>query len=153
MIRAIVLFSLRYRIVVLALACVAIIYGVHVTMRAKLDVFPDFVPTQVTIQTEAPGLSPADVEELVTRPIETALIGAGSQESVRSESIQGLSVITVVFKEGVKILEARQQISEKLSELAGVLPIGVKSPRLSPLVSSTMDLLKIGLLSTNLSPM
>jgi Cu/Ag efflux pump CusA len=153
MIRAIVHFSLRYRIVVLVLATVALIYGAHVASRAKLDVFPDFVPPQVSVQTEAPGLSPEDVEELVTRPIETALIGAGSQESIRSESIQGLSVITVVFKEGVKVLQARQQISEKLGELAGALPTGVKSPRLSPLVSSTMDLLKIGLISTNLTPM
>src|ERR1051325_4154222 len=153
MIRAIVLFSLRYRIVVLALACVAVIYGIHVTMRAKFDVFPDFVPPQVAIQTEAPGLSPEDVEQLVTRPIETALMGAGNQESIRSETIQGLSVITVVFKEGADVLLARQQIAEKLSELAGKLPTGIQAPRMSPLVSSTMDLLKIGLLSTNLSPM
>jgi Cu/Ag efflux pump CusA len=153
MIRAIVQFSLRYRAVVLLLACVAIAYGIHVTMRAKLDVFPDFVPPQVTIQTEAPGLSPEDVEELITRPVETALIGAGNQESIRSESIQGLSIITVVFKEGANVLFARQQIAEKLAELAGKLPAGLPTPRMSPLVSSTMDLLKIGLLSTNQTPM
>jgi CzcA family heavy metal efflux pump len=80
-------------------------------------------------------------------------MGAGNQESIRSESIQGLSIITVVFKEGVNVLTARQQIAEKLSELAGKLPTGIQAPRMSPLVSSTMDLLKIGLLSTNLSPM
>ncbi|HUS35429.1 MAG TPA: efflux RND transporter permease subunit [Verrucomicrobiae bacterium] len=153
MIRAIVQFSLRYRAVVLILACVTIVYGIHVTMRAKLDVFPDFVPPQVTIQTEAPGMSPEDVEELVTRPVETALIGAGNQESIRSESIQGLSIITVVFKEGANVLFARQQIAEKLAELAGKLPAGLPPPRMSPLVSSTMDLLKIGLLSTNQTPM
>jgi CzcA family heavy metal efflux pump len=153
MIRAIVQFSLRYRAVVLILAAVALGYGIHVASQAKLDVFPDFVPPQVTIQTEAPGLTPEDVEELVTRPIEGALIGVGQQEAVRSETIQGLSVITVIFKEGVKVLPARQQIAEKLAELAGALPLGVKSPRMSPLVSSTMDLLKIGLISTNLSLM
>src|SRR4051812_18206751 len=153
MIRAIIHFSLRYRGVVLALACALLGYGIHVAANAKLDIFPDFVPPQVNIQTEAPGLPPEDVEELVTRPIETALNGVGGQESIRSESIQGLSIITVVFAEGSDVLAARQRIAEKLAELAGALPIGVKSPRMSPMVSSTMDLLKVGFLSTNLSPM
>src|SRR4051812_49060694 len=153
MIRAIIHFSLRYRGVVLALACALLGYGIHVAANAKLDVFPDFVPPQVNIQTEAPGLPPEDVEELVTRPIETALNGVGGQESIRSESIQGLSIITVVFAEGSDVLAARQRIAEKLAELAGALPIGVKSPKMSPMVSSTMDLLKVGFLSTNLSPM
>src|SRR4051812_11940333 len=153
MIRAIIHFSLRYRGVVLALACALLGYGIHVAANAKLDIFPDFVPPQVNIQTEAPGLPPEDVEELVTRPIETALNGVGGQESIRSESIQGLSIITVVFAEGSDVLAARQRIAEKLAELAGALPIGVKSPKMSPMVSSTMDLLKVGFLSTNLSPM
>lgn len=153
MIRAIIHFSLRYRGVVLILACVLLGYGVHIASRAKLDVFPDFVPPQVNIQTEAPGLPPEDVEELVTRPIETVLNGVGGQESIRSESIQGLSVITVVFAGGSDVLVARQRIAEKLAELSGSLPTGVKSPKMSPMVSSTMDLLKVGLLSSNLSPM
>src|SRR3954469_6915549 len=100
MIRAIVHFSLRFRAVVLVLAVAALVYGIHVASRAKLDVFPDFVPPQVTVQTEAPGLPPEDVEQLVTRPIESALNGLGAQKSIRSESIQGLSVITVVFTDG-----------------------------------------------------
>ena len=74
--------------------------GPIVTAGSTAAPMPDFVPPQVTIQTEAPGMSPEDVEELVTRPVETMLMGAGSQESIRSETIQGLSVITVVFKEG-----------------------------------------------------
>jgi len=153
MIRAILQVSLRYRGVVVALAALALFYGVHVASRAKLDVFPDFVPPQVTVQTEAPGLPPEDVEQLVTRTIETALNGLGGQASMRSESIQGLSVITVVFQDGTDVLGARQRLSEKLAELAGTLPLGVKAPRMSPLVSSTMDLLKVGFISTNLTPM
>jgi len=111
------------------------------------------VPPQVTVQTEAPGLAPEQVETLVTRPVENAINGLGSQESMRSETIQGLSVITVVFKEGTDIQVARQMLGEKLSEISGRLPAGVKPPRMSPLVSSTMDLLKIGLVSDKLSPM
>lgn len=153
MLSAIVQFSLRFRGVVLALACLVVAYGAWVAAHAKLDVFPEFVPPQVTVQAEAPGLSPEQVETLVTRPIENAINGLGAQESLRSETIQGLSVITVVFKEGTDIQVARQMLGEKLGEAAGQLPAGVKAPKMSPLVSSTMDLLKIGLLSEKLSPM
>ena len=153
MLRSLVTFSLRFRGIVVALACVLLGYGVYVASNAKLDVFPDFVPPQVVIQTEAPGLSPEQVETLVTRPVETTINGLGRQESMRSESIQGLSIITVVFEEGTDIFIARQMLAEKLSEIVGQLPIGVKSPKMTPLTSSTMDLLKIGLVSQKLSPM
>lgn len=153
MLQGIVLFSLRFRGIVVALAALLLGCGLYVAAHAKLDVFPDFVPPEVTVQTEAPGLAPEQVETLVTRPVETAINGLGSQETIRSESIQGLSVITVVFKEGTNILQARQLLAEKLSETAGVLPSGVQAPKMGPLVSATMDLLKIGLLSDKLSPM
>jgi CzcA family heavy metal efflux pump len=153
MLQAIVQFSLRFRGVVLTLACLVVAYGVWVAMHAKLDVFPDFVPPQVTVQTEAPGLAPEQVETLVTRPVENAINGLGAQESLRSETIQGLSVITVVFKEGTDIQVARQMLGEKLGEIASQLPVGVKPPKMSPLVSSTMDVLKIGLIADKLTPM
>ncbi|HVY69451.1 MAG TPA: efflux RND transporter permease subunit, partial [Verrucomicrobiae bacterium] len=99
------------------------------------------------------GLSPEQVEALITRPVEAAVNGLGNMESLRSESISGLSILAVVFKEGSDILAARQLLAEKLSEIAGTLPLGAQSPRMSPLTSSTMDLLKIGLTSEKLSPM
>lgn len=153
MLQAIVQWALRFRGVVVALACVVLVYGGWVAAHAKLDVFPDFVPPQVTVQTEAPGLAAEQVETLVTRPIENAINGLGSQEALRSETIQGLSVITLVFKEGTDIQVARQMLGEKLGEIATQLPAGVRPPKLSPLVSSTMDLLKVGLVSDKLSPM
>src|SRR5262245_23410400 len=153
MLNAIVSFSLRFKGVVVALACVLLGYGLYVADRAKLDVFPNFVQPQVVIQTESPGLSPEQVEALVTRPVETAVNGLGQQESIRSESIQGLSIITVVFKEGTDVFLARQMLAEKLGEIAGRMPLGVKPPRMTPLTSSTMDLLKIGLVSEKLSPL
>src|SRR2546425_322056 len=133
--------------------CLPLAYGVYVAAHAKLDVFPDFVQPQVEIQTECPGLSPEQAEQLVTRPVETAVTGLGNQESVRSESIQGLSIITVVFKEGTNVFLARQMLAERLGETAGQLPLGVKTPKMTPLTSSTMDLLKIGLVSTARTPM
>jgi CzcA family heavy metal efflux pump len=153
MLNRIVHFSLRFRGVVVALACVLTGYGIYVAAHAKLDVFPNFVPPQVEVQTEAPGLSPEQVEVLVTRPIENIINGLGNMESLRSESIPGLSAITAVFKEGTDIFIARQMLAERLTETAGELPTGVKSPVMSPLTSATMDLLKIGLVSDKLSPM
>lgn len=153
MLNAIVTFSLRFKGIVVALSCLLLGYGLYVADHAKLDVFPNFVQPQVVIQTESPGLSPEQVEQLVTRPVETAVNGLGNQESIRSESIQGLSIITVVFKEGTDVFLARQMLAEKLGEIGGLLPLGVKTPKMTPLTSSTMDLLKIGLVATNLTPM
>src|SRR5665213_1334105 len=153
MLTRIVQFSLRFRGVVLALACVILVYGFYVASHAKLDVFPNFVQPQATIQTESPGLSPEQVESLVTRPIESAVNGLGNMASLRSESIQGLSVVTAIFKEGTDIYIARQMLAERLAAVAGELPAGVQAPRMTPLTSSTMVVLEIGLVSDKLSPM
>jgi CzcA family heavy metal efflux pump len=153
MLRALVSFSLKYRGVVIALACVFLAYGLYVAGHAKLDVFPNFVQPQVVIQTECPGLAPEQVELLVTLPLERAASGLGEMESLRSETIEGLSVITAVFKEGSDIFRARQMLAEILSETASELPATVKPPRMTPLTSSTMDLLKLGLVTDKLTPM
>src|SRR5436190_3140313 len=153
MLQALVNFSLKFRGVVVVLACVVIGYGLYVGSQAKLDVFPNFVQPQVVVQTECPGLAPEQVELLVTKPIETTINGLGDMESLRSESIEGLSIITAVFREGTDVFRARQMLAEALAETAGTLPAGVKTPRMTPLTSSTMDLLKIGLVSDKLTPM
>lgn len=153
MLNAIVQFSLRFRGIVVALAALLLGYGLWVASRAKLDVFPNFVPPEVTVQTECPGLTAEQVETLVTRPLESAVNGLGAQEALRSESIQGLSIIKIVFKEGTDVLQARQMLAEKLGETAGNLPAGVHAPKMSSLTSATMDLLKIGLVSDKLTPM
>jgi CzcA family heavy metal efflux pump len=134
------------------LTVIALALGIWGATQAPLDVFPDFVPSEVTIQTEAPGFAPLQVEELVTRPIESAVSGATGVAAMRSESIPGLSVVVVTFGENLNVYNARQGISELLGELGGQLPMGVGPPKLSPLVSSTMDLLKVGLVSDNLDP-
>src|SRR5260370_27554799 len=121
MLNRIVNFSMKFRGVVGGLVCVLVGSGIYVPAHPKLDVFPNFVPPQVVVQTEAPGLSPEQVEVLVTRPIENTINGLGNMASLRSESIPGLSVITAVFKEGTDIFIARQMLAEKLSETSGVL--------------------------------
>jgi CzcA family heavy metal efflux pump len=145
--RGLVSLCVRHYGIVTALSVLALILGCLGAARARLDVFPEFVPSQVDIQTEAPGFAPEQVEELVTKRIESAVNGAAGLATLRSESIPGLSVVTVTFADNVDVHIARQGISERLSEIGSALPAGVGTPKLSPLVSSTMDLLKIGLLS------
>src|SRR5579864_2233419 len=145
--RRLVALCVRHFGSVTALTLVALVLGTWGALHSSLDVFPEFVPSQVEIQTEAPGFAPQQVEELVTRPVENAVNGASGLATLRSESTPGLSVVTVTFASGVDVHVARQGISERLAELGSNLPAGVGTPKLSPLMSSTMDLLKIGLLS------
>jgi len=147
MMRTIVDACVRRHGALTALTLIALVLGVWGAMQAPFDVFPEFVPSQVDIQTEAPGFSPQQVEELVTRPIEYAVNGSQGIDTMRSESIPGLSVISITFNDGVDVHVARQGLAERLAELGSALPAGVSPPKLSPLVSSTMDLLKVGLVS------
>jgi CzcA family heavy metal efflux pump len=150
--RALISLCARHFGAVCALTLLLVMIGVYVARRAPLDVFPEFVPAQVEIQTECPGFAPQQVEELVTRRLETALSGTAGIDTLRSNSIPGLSAITVNFYDGIDVHLARQSIAERLAEIAATLPPGVAVPKLSPLVSSTMDLLKIGLLSDRVDP-
>lgn len=145
MISAIVRFSLRFRGIVLALACLFAGYGLYQASQARYDVFPEFAPPQVVIQTEAPGLSPEQVEVLVTQPIESAVNGVAGIDTLRSSSIQGLSLVTVVFSAESDIYRDRQVVAERLAGLAGLLPEGVKAPGLTPLTTSTSVVLVVGL--------
>src|SRR5947209_10506142 len=121
MLQALVAWSLKNRGVVMVLAASVLALGVHAALKARLDVFPEFAPPMVVIQTECPGLSPLDVEQLVTVPIEAAVNGVPRLAKLRSQSIQGLSLITAVFLDGADVYRARQQVSERLSELSGQL--------------------------------
>jgi CzcA family heavy metal efflux pump len=152
MLSAIVGWTLKRPRLVIAAAVMLLIYGGVVLSRAKLDVFPDFVPAQAEVQTEAPGLTAEQVEQLVTRPVEQSVNGAAGVAAVRSETKAGLSVVKVIFAEGSDPYRARQVVSEALSEIGG-LPAGVLAPKVTPLTSSTMDLLKVGFTSDRLSPM
>jgi len=134
------------------LTLIALLAGLWAARTAPLDVFPDFVPSTVDIQTEAPGFTAQQVEELVTRPVENAVNGATGLATIRSESIPGLSVITIQFTDNIDLYNARQGIAERLAELGSSLPLGAGTPKLSPLTSSTMDLLKIGLTSDRQNP-
>ncbi|MDP4005554.1 efflux RND transporter permease subunit [Methylobacterium sp. NEAU K] len=144
---ALVGFSVRLPRVVLALACALLVFGLYALRSARYDVFPEFAPPTVTIQTEAPGLDPEQVEVLVTQAIEVAVGGLPGLETLRSSSIQGLSVITAAFQAGSDVDRVRQRVNERLAALAGRLPQGVMAPAMTALTSSTSTVLLVGLTS------
>jgi CzcA family heavy metal efflux pump len=144
MIAAIVRFSIRYAGVVVALAATVIGYGLYTLSRANLDVFPEFSPSQVVLQIEAPGFSAELVEQLVSQPIENAIAGVPGLTDLRSQSIPGLSVVTY---------RNRQVVGERIAALAAQMPDGVDAPTMTPLTSSASTVLGVGLTSSQRSLM
>ena len=152
MLAAIVRASLRNPRIITALTCLIAALGLAALARARFDVFPDFAPPHVLVQTEAPGLDATQVEALVTRPLEALLAGTENVKTVRSTSSQGLSAIQVVFDRGGDPYRQRQVVTERLAEFVGMLPQGVGAPLLSPLSSSMEYLVHFGYTSERLSP-
>jgi CzcA family heavy metal efflux pump len=146
-------FALRFRGIVVALSSLLAAYGIYTLAYASYDVFPEFAPPQVSVQTEAPGLSPEQVEALVTRPVETAINGVSNLQRMVSTSIQGLSVVTVYFDTSTDVYRNRQLVAERLATVSGQLPTGVESPTMTPLTSSAELVLVIGLTSSTQSQM
>ncbi len=145
MLNHVILWSLRNRVVVLAIATLLLAFGVRQAMRTPLDVFPDFAPPQVVIQTEAPGFSATEVEQLISLPLETAINGTSRLDTLRSSSIAGLSVVTCVFTEGTDIFRARQLVTEKLQLARTRLPQGANEPQMAPISSPIGTLFKISM--------
>lgn len=144
MLRSLVRFSIQYRHAVVVAALILTAYGIYRFLNAGLDIFPEFAPKLVVIQTEAPGLTAEQVELRVTRPLEAVLGGLVDLDYVGSESIQGLSVITVVFDEYSNTYRNRALVGERLNA-AAALPAGVGKPVIAPLSSSSATVRTIGL--------
>jgi len=145
--------SLRLRVVVVVLAVVLMVVGIQIVRTSPLDVFPEFAPPLVEIQTEAPGLSTSEVESLVTVPIENALNGVTSLKTLRSKSVLGLSSVVLIFQENVDLMQARQLVQERLALAAGSLPSVASPPVILSPLSSTSRVMKIGVSSPKLSQM
>jgi CzcA family heavy metal efflux pump len=140
-------FAVRRPGIFVALAVALVAYGLIALGSAKYDVFPEFAPPTVTVQTEAPGLNPEQVEVLVTQAVEGAISGMPGLATLRSNSIQGVSVIAATFGTGSDIYRVRQLVSERLAGIAGRLPQGVAPPAMTALTSSTSSVLLVGLTS------
>ena len=151
MIRRIVNSSLRMRVLALAAAVGVLGFGLVQLREAPVDVYPEFGPPIVEVQTEALGLSSGEVEQLITVPLEADLLnGVAWVTGISSESVSGLSSITLVFEPGTSLFQARQAVQERLAQ-AHALPNVSKPPQMVPPVSSTSRTMLIGLSSDSLS--
>ncbi|HNV02502.1 MAG TPA: efflux RND transporter permease subunit [Vicinamibacterales bacterium] len=148
--RWIVGLALRLRVVVAALAVLLMIAGVRVARQMPIDVFPEFAPPLVEIQTEAPGLSTPAVENLVTVPIENALNGISGLKTLRSKTVLGLSSVVLIFADGADIMQSRQLVQERLTSVAAQLPAVARPPVMLAPLSSTSRVMKIGVSSKTL---
>jgi CzcA family heavy metal efflux pump len=153
MMKLVIASSLRFRYLVLALGVVLTWFGLARLRDVPVDVFPEFAPPRVEIQTICLGLSPAEVEQLVTVPLENALNGVPDIEVMRSKSVQQLSSILLIFKTGVDGIRARQLVSERMALASKALPTWAAPPFMMPPLSSTSRIMKIGITSKDKSVM
>ena len=153
MLGRLVRFALAQRVLVLAAALVLVVLGIRAGRDVPLDVFPEFAPPMVEIQTEAPGLSTEEVESLVTVPIETAVNGVPGLMTLRSKSVLGLSSVQILFERGADLNGARQMVGERIAQVQPRLPLAARQPVLMPPLSSTSRAMKVGLSSTKFDQM
>ncbi len=135
MVNNILKWSIIQRWLVVIGAMIVMMLGVYNLTQMPLDVFPNFAPPQVEIQTEAPGLAPEEVESLISLPIESAVNGTPGVETVRSSSGVGISVVKVIFNWGTDIYQARQLVTERLQQASQKLPENIEPPQISPISS------------------
>jgi CzcA family heavy metal efflux pump len=149
MMQWIVASSLKFRFIVIAGAAALMFFGITRLRHMPVDVFPEFAPPRVEIQTEGQGMSSAEVEDLITNPMELVLMGTPELDVMRSKSVNGLSQIVLLFKRGTDLLHARQLVQERLELAIANLPASAATPpvMLQPL-SATSRVMKIGLSST-----
>ena len=143
--------SLRFHVAVVAVAVGIMVFGLTQLRHAPVDVYPEFAPLVVEVQTEALGLSADEVEQLITVPLEADLLnGVAWVDDIRSSSVPGLSSITLAFEPGTDLFRARQAVQERLAQ-AHALPQVSKPPQMLQPVSSTSRVMLVGLSSSTLS--
>ena len=151
MIRWIVGSSLKFRFIVVAAGAAMMLFGAQQLRAMPVDAFPEFAQPRVEIQTICLGLSAAEVEGLVTVPLEQALQGMAGLDFVRSKSIPQLSSIELLFKPGTDIFRARQLVGERVATVGPTLPTWAAPPFIMPTTSTTSRVMKIGISSKDIS--
>ena len=153
MFNKLIYWSLKNRLLVVVGLVVFLVAASYSTLHMPVDVFPEFAPPQVVIQTESPGLAPEDTESLITFPIESAVNGTPGVENVRSSSSVGLSTVTIVFRWGTDIYVARQLVNERIQSVRDRFPAGTQAPVMLPITSAVGWMIKYSLESDTRSPM
>src|ERR687893_714930 len=143
--------ALRFRWLVIFAAAALMVFGIGETRNAQVDVFPEFAPPRVEVQTVAIGNSSQEVEELITIPLEEQLNGIEGLTEMRSKSVADLSSIELIFERRTDLYLARQLVQERLTAATPTLPTWAMPPRVMPPLSSTSRILKIGLSSDELN--
>ena len=151
MMRWIVGMSLKFRYLVIAIAAVMLYFGIDKINDMPVDVFPEFSPPLVEIQTPCLGLSPGEVEALVTIPLEQSLQGIPGLDVMRSKSVPQLSAIKMIFGTDTDLMLARQMVQERISLVTPGLPTWAAPPIILPPLSATSRCMKIGISSDSLS--
>ncbi len=149
MINKVITWSLEHRLVVIALALILVLTGIFAVRNLPIDAFPDTTPVQVQINTTAPALSPLEIEQQITFPVEQAISGLPGLEVVRSISKFGFSQVTVVFEDGTGIYFARQLIMERLQTVE--LPSGIAAPKMGPVATGLGEVFHYVLSSQTMS--
>jgi Cu/Ag efflux pump CusA len=139
--------TLRFRYLVVFVAVVLMVFGIGQIRTMPVDVFPEFAPPRVEIQTPALGLSSAEVEALITIPLEQVFNGMPGLDVMRSKSVNQLSSILLIFEPGTDLMEARQLVQERLAIATPTLPTFASPPLMMPPLSSTTRTIKIGISS------
>jgi CzcA family heavy metal efflux pump len=140
--------SLKFRYLVVAAAAGVMLLGITALPHQQIDVFPEFAPPRVLVQTACLGLSTSDVEQLVTVPLEVSMNGLPGLDDLRSKSVEQLSEIELLFKPGTNLLRARQLVQERLATVAPSLPTWAAPPVMLAPASATSRAIKIGMTSS-----
>ncbi len=153
MIESLIEISIRKRLLVLIFTAIFCIVGLYNAFHLSVDAVPDVTNVQVSVVTASPGLSPIEVEQFITYPVELAMNGLPNVEEIRSISRTGVSSVTIIFKDSVDIWFARQLVNERVKIAEAEIPEGYGKPELSPVATALGDIYEFILTSDRHNPM
>src|SRR4051794_18668045 len=151
--KALVSGALRYRVIVLVVTAVIAAFGVFSLGQLPIDAVPDITPNQVLVLTKAPSLSPVEVEQYLTFPVETAMTGLPNVTRIQSVSKNGISYVAIYFKDNVDVYRARQLVSERLAQAKESIPENIASPEMGPIATGLGEIYQFKVTAKDKTPM